>query len=70
MIMPHLIRYWLTPPQDSEREEQVKAICTVYKEATARAEQGGVTVSTDIDYNNRMMAKPFKWTYQGKALTI
>ena len=56
MIMPHLIRYWLTPPQDPEREEQVKAICTVYEEATARAEQGGVTVSTDIDYNNRMMA--------------
>jgi len=21
-----------------------------------------------IDYNNRTMAKPFKWTYQGKAL--
>jgi DDE superfamily endonuclease len=23
-----------------------------------------------IDYYNRSMAKPFKWTYQGKALTI
>ena len=23
-----------------------------------------------IDYYNRTMAKPFKWTYQGKALTI
>jgi len=23
-----------------------------------------------IDYYNRAMAKPFKWTYQGKALTI
>ena len=22
-----------------------------------------------IDYFNRTMAKPFKWTYQGKALT-
>jgi hypothetical protein len=22
-----------------------------------------------IDYYNRTMAKPFKWTYQGKALT-
>ncbi len=23
-----------------------------------------------IDYYNRTMAKPFKWTYQGKALTM
>jgi hypothetical protein len=23
-----------------------------------------------IDYNNETMAKPFKWTYQGKALTV
>ena len=23
-----------------------------------------------IDYYNRTMAKPFKWTYQGKALAI
>ncbi len=22
-----------------------------------------------IDYYNRTLAKPFKWTYQGKALT-
>ena len=23
-----------------------------------------------IDYDNRTMAKPFKWTYQGKPLTV
>jgi putative transposase len=23
-----------------------------------------------IDYFNRTMAKPFKWTYQGKVLTV
>jgi ribosomal protein S15P/S13E len=23
-----------------------------------------------IDYYNRTMANPFKWTYQGKALTV
>ena len=23
-----------------------------------------------VNYSNRTMAKPFKWTYQGKALTI
>jgi transposase len=27
-------------------------------------------VLTFIDYYNRTMAKPFKWTYQGKALTV
>jgi hypothetical protein len=42
-----LIRYWLTPPQDPERDEQVKAIYVMYEEATGRAEQGEVTVSTD-----------------------
>jgi DDE superfamily endonuclease len=37
----------LTPPQDPERDEQVKAICTVYEEATERAKQGEMTMSTD-----------------------
>ena len=46
-LKPHLIRYWLTPPKDPERDEQIKAICTAYAEATARAEQGERTVSTD-----------------------
>jgi hypothetical protein len=46
-LKPHLIRYWLTPPPDPEREGQIKAICTVYEEATKRAEQGEVTMSTD-----------------------
>jgi len=46
-LKPHLIHYWLTPPQDAERDEQITAVCSVYAEATARAEQGEVTVSTD-----------------------
>jgi hypothetical protein len=41
------MRYWLTPPQDPEREEQVKAICIVYEEAAERTKQGEMTVSTD-----------------------
>src|SRR5436305_6285736 len=41
------MRYWLTPPSDPGRDEQIKAVCTVYAEATRRAEQGEVTVSTD-----------------------
>lgn len=27
-------------------------------------------VMSFIDYYNRTMAKPFKWTYQGKALVV
>ncbi len=42
-----MIRYWLTPPHEPERAEQITAICTVYAEATVRAEQGEMTVSTD-----------------------
>lgn len=42
-----MIRYWLTPPQDAERDEQINAVCIVYEEATVRAEQGEMTVSTD-----------------------
>src|SRR5436305_7639014 len=41
------MQYWLTPPPDPGRDEQIKAVCTVYAEATGRAEQGEVTVSTD-----------------------
>jgi hypothetical protein len=42
-----LIRYWLTPPPDPEREEQIKEVCQVYQEAPGRAEKGERTVSTD-----------------------
>jgi len=38
---------WLTPPQDHSRDEQVKAICRVYEEATERAKQEEMTMSTD-----------------------
>ena len=46
-LQPHLIRYGLTPPQEPERDGQIKAVCSVYAEATERAEQGEVIVSTD-----------------------
>jgi DDE superfamily endonuclease len=42
-----LIRYWLTPPVDPQREETIVAICQVYQEAPRLAEQGERTVSTD-----------------------
>jgi DDE superfamily endonuclease len=47
-LKPHLIRSWLTPPDDApEREERIVDVCGVYREAPARAEQGERTVSTD-----------------------
>jgi hypothetical protein len=41
-----LIRYWLTQPQDPQKDETIRAICRVYQQAPVVAEQGG-TVSTD-----------------------
>jgi transposase len=46
-LQPHLIRYWLTPPDDPQREGTIKTICTVYHDAPALAKQGERTVSTD-----------------------
>jgi hypothetical protein len=37
----------LTSPVDEHRDEKVKAICALYKEASSLAEQGEQTVSTD-----------------------
>lgn len=42
-----MIRYWLTPPNDPQREETIKQVCTVYEQAPRLAEQGERTVSTD-----------------------
>jgi DDE superfamily endonuclease len=42
-----LIRYWLTPPADGQREETIVALCQVYQEAPRLAEQGERTISTD-----------------------
>lgn len=42
-----MIRYWLTPPQDPQKDETIRAICRVYQQAPVVAEQGERTVSTD-----------------------
>ena len=42
-----MIRYWLTPPADPQKEVIIKGICTVYHDAPALAQQGERTVSTD-----------------------
>jgi len=42
-----LIRYWLTPPDDPQREETIKFVCTLYEQAPHLAEQRERTISTD-----------------------
>jgi transposase len=42
-----LIRYWLTPPVDEQREASIGAICQLYEQAPALAKQGERTMSTD-----------------------
>jgi len=46
-LKPHLIRYWLTPPVDPHLQETIQAVCQVYEQASALAEQGERTLSTD-----------------------
>jgi len=42
-----LIRYWLTPPEDPQREETIQTVCTLYEQAPSLAGQGERTISTD-----------------------
>ncbi len=42
-----MIRYWLTPGEEEQFEEKATDVCTVYREAPARAERGERSVSTD-----------------------
>lgn len=42
-----MIRYWLTPPDDPERQGTIKSVCTLYEQAPNLAEQGERTLSTD-----------------------
>jgi transposase len=44
-LQPHLIRDFLTPPKDPQRAETIRAICTVYQNASSLAKQGERTVS-------------------------
>jgi hypothetical protein len=46
-LKPHLIRYWLTPPDDPQKEATIGAICQVYQQAPDRAKEGERTMSTD-----------------------
>ncbi len=46
-LQPHLIRYWLTPPADPQREETIVATCQLYQQAPQLTQQGERTMSTD-----------------------
>jgi transposase len=46
-LKPHLSRYWLTSEEDPDKDQKINNICTVYKEAPARAAHGERTVSID-----------------------
>src|SRR3989440_824127 len=46
-LKPHLIRYWLTPPADPQKETAIGAICQVYRQAPEVAKEGERTMSTD-----------------------
>lgn len=37
----------MTPPEDEQKEETIRAICVLYQEAPALAQRGEATVSTD-----------------------
>ena len=41
------MRYWLTPPADERFDANVADVCTLYREAPARAQAGERCVSTD-----------------------
>jgi len=67
-----LNRVWLTPADEADFDVKISDINGLYKQAPELAKQGQRIESTKvfafIEYYNRTMAKPFKWTYQGKAL--
>jgi DDE superfamily endonuclease len=46
-LKPHLVRYGLTPPKDEPWAAKIAAICTLYGETPALAEEGERVVSTD-----------------------
>lgn len=46
-LKPHQSRYWLTPPQDPDKDEKIQEVCATYRAAPVRAQQGERTVSTD-----------------------
>ena len=46
-LKPHLIRYWLTPPEDEHFDAKVTDICDLYRDAPALAQAGERVMSTD-----------------------
>jgi transposase len=46
-LKPHLVRYWLTPPEDEQFDAKVTDICDLYREAPNLAQAGERVMSTD-----------------------
>jgi hypothetical protein len=46
-LKPHLIRYWLTPPADTQFDTKVADLCALYRDAPTLAAQAEQVVSTD-----------------------
>jgi len=46
-LKPHQIRYWLFSPRDEQSNEKIADICSLYKTAAKRHQNGERTISTD-----------------------
>jgi len=46
-LKPHLVRYWLTPPDAPDFDAKVSDICELYQDAPALAQAGERVMSTD-----------------------
>jgi transposase len=46
-LQPHRWRYWLTPQHEADFDIKVTDVCTLYRDAPTRGQQGERVVSTD-----------------------
>jgi hypothetical protein len=46
-LQPHRSRYWLNAKADPQKEEKIRALCTLYQQAQQAASQGQLTFSVD-----------------------
>jgi len=65
-LKPHRTRGWINTPRDADFSTKCGDVCQTYQLAPERAAAGIET--RFIDFFNKTMAKPFRWTYEGKPL--
>lgn len=71
----HKVVFYYTPKQSSWMNQVEIWLSILVRKLLKRGSFSSVDdlqmkILTFIDYYNRTMAKPFKWTYQGKAFTV